>query len=129
MLMVLLFIGLNQVYLLLSQIVLQVGLFSQNLSLTTIQTFYSNLPDLARDNARGFYDEIHNHIRWIYNEDTTYSETNYINNYNRELSLDLSLQAFYIYSISSLVTNTPRINDYIGIPSHSFTTYSRPLIV
>lgn len=95
---------------------------SQSISLTTIQTFYANLPDAARENSRGFYDEIHNHIRWVYNEDSTYSESNYINNYNKEISLDLTLQAFYVYSISSLSASSPIVNDYIGIPSHSFTS-------
>ncbi|UOF80624.1 phage stabilization protein [Caudoviricetes sp.] len=102
---------------------------SQNLSLTTIQTFYSGIPDLARENARGFYDEIHNHIRWVYNDSATYSETNYINNYTKELNLDLALQAFYIYSVSSLASNTPKINDYIGIPGHSLSVLADAIYV
>lgn len=95
---------------------------AQNLSLTTIQTYYNNIPDLAKQNARGFYDEAHNHIRWLFNSDTTYSELNYINNYNKELNFDLSLNAFYPYSISSLAVNSPKICDYIAIPGHALTT-------
>jgi hypothetical protein len=39
---------------------------SQNISLTTIQTFYDNIPTPARENAKGFYDQKTNTVRWIY---------------------------------------------------------------
>ena len=94
---------------------------AQNMSLSTIQTYYNNIPDLAKQNARGFYDEIHNHVRWIFNSDTTYTELNYINNYNRELNLDMTLGSFYPYKISSLAVNTPIVCDYIAIPGHSLS--------
>lgn len=101
----------------------QTGRFTpQNLSLNTIQDFYLTIPELAKKNARGFYDEIHNHIRWIYNDSPSYSETNYLNNYTKELNFDLALNAFYKYSISSLDTASPKICAYVRIPNHSITT-------
>lgn len=102
---------------------------AQNISLTTIQSYYTSIPYLAKANARGFYDEIHNHIRWLYNSDDTYSETNYINNYNKELNLDLTLSSFYVYDISSLETNSPMICDYISIPGHSLSTLADAIYV
>lgn len=92
---------------------------SENISIQTIQTYYTSIPNLAKQNARGFYDSKHNHIRWIYNVDDTYSTSNYINGYNRELNLDLTLKAFYKFKIESLVSNTPRVVDYIDIPNYS----------
>ena len=97
-------------------------LITQNLSLSTIQSKYNVIPDIGKLNARGFFDESHNHVRWLYNDSDTYSETNYINHYTKELNLDLSLQAFYIYTISSLASNSPHISDYINIPGYSLTT-------
>jgi hypothetical protein len=92
---------------------------AESLSLQTIQTLYLNIPDLAKINCKGFYDEKENRVRWLYNDTDTYSTTNYINKYNRELVLDLTLKAFYTNSISSLATNSPWIADYVNIPGYS----------
>ena len=92
---------------------------AQNISLVTIQELFLNIPDLAKNNCRGFYDERENRVRWLYNDTDTYSETNYINSYNRELVLDLTLQAFYTYTIESLDTGSPYISSYIDIPGQS----------
>lgn len=94
----------------------------QNLSFTTIQTLFNDLSDLAKRHAKGFYDESVNHIRWIYNDSNTYSESNYVNSYNVELALDLNLQAFYKYRISSLATNSPFIADFVEIPRFALTS-------
>ena len=95
---------------------------TQNLSLSTIQTFYNDIPDIGKLNARGFFDERKNHVRWIYNDSADYSETNYPSHFTKELSFDLTLQAFYVYTISNLASNSPYISDYIQIPGYSLTT-------
>lgn len=98
------------------------GRFSaQNISLTSIQTLYLDIPELAKNNCKGFYDEKENRVRWLYNDTASYSESNYINKYNRELILDLTLSAFYTHSISSLVSNSPYVCDYVAIPGYSIT--------
>lgn len=95
---------------------------AENLSLTTIQSFYVNtLSDIAKKQARGFFDEKENHIRWLYNGSTGYTETSNVNHYNRQLNLDLTLQAFYKFSISPLATNSPSVVDFVDIPSHAVT--------
>lgn len=95
-----------------------------SISVNTIQTFYNNLSDLAKKHARGIFDDKENHIRWLYNDadTTTYSEVLNINNYTKQLNLDLSLNAFYKFSVSSLATNSPYIADFIVIPPYSSST-------
>jgi len=83
------------------------GLQVQNVSLTTIQSFYDNLPYLAKSEAKGFYDQKENTVRWLYSDDSD-------DEYNKELVLDITLQAFYTNSISS--TNV-FLSDYVEIPN------------
>ena len=99
------------------------GRFSaQSISLTSIQKLYLDIPDLGKNHCKGFYDEKENRVRWMYNDSTTYSTTNYINRYTKELVLDLTLQAWYTNSISSLASNSPAIIDYIEIPGYAVST-------
>jgi hypothetical protein len=58
--------------------------------------------------AKGFYDEEENTVRWLYSSDSD-------DEYNRELILDLSLQAFYT---NSVLKNTTFIADYVEIPNY-----------
>lgn len=102
---------------------------AQNLSLVTIQKFFLNIPDLAKNNCRGFFDEKENRVRWLYNDSETYSETNYINRYNRELILDLTLQAFYPHTIESLTSGSPYVADYIEIPGYSVASIDTNIAV
>jgi len=92
---------------------------ADNISLTTIQTYYNNLSELAKKYTKAFFDEKENKVRWLYNDSETYSETNYPNYYNKELVLDLTLGAFYKNSFSSLATNSPYIAGYIPFPGFS----------
>ena len=92
---------------------------SESLSLQSIQSLYLNIPELGKNNAKGFYDERENRVRYLYNDDTSYSETNYINKYNKELIFDLTLQAWYKNELSDLASNSPYIADYVDIPGYS----------
>jgi len=98
----------------------------ENLSLLSIQTFYNNISDVAKNNARGFYDERENTIRWLYNNSSTYSSTSYVTKFNSELVLDLTLQAFYPQSFSA---NTPYVADYVDIPSYTASTVDEAVYV
>lgn len=102
---------------------------AQNISLASIQSLFLEIPDLAKNNCKGFYDEKENRVRWLYNDTDTYSETNYINKYNRELVLDLTLQAFYTSTISSLDLNSPYICDYVDIPGYSVANIDTDIAV
>jgi hypothetical protein len=89
----------------------------ENISLKTIQKLYLDIPFLGKKHARGFYDEKENRVRFLYNDSADYSETNYVNKYNKELVYDLTLQAFSVFTIGELETNSPYITDYIEIPN------------
>ena len=92
---------------------------SESLSLSSIQTLYLNIPELGKNNAKGFYDERENRVRYLYNDSASYSETNYINSYNKELIFDLTLQAWYKNELSSLSSNSPYVADYADVPGYS----------
>lgn len=95
---------------------------AESVSLKTIQTLYLNIPDIGKNHCKGFYDEKENQVRWLYNDSANYSTTNYINNYNKELIYDLTLQAWYKNTLSSLASNSPYVADYIPIPGYSVTS-------
>jgi hypothetical protein len=101
----------------------QTGRYIPNsLSINTIQTFFNNIPDEGKKFAKGMYDEKENHIRWLYNDASDYSSTNYPSHYTKHLNYDLTLKAFYKFSISSLTTGSPYIVDFFPIPNHALTT-------
>ena len=83
-------------------------LITQNISLTTIQSFYDGLTSLAKEDCKGFYDQKENRVRWLYSEESD-------DEYHKELILDLELQAFYTNSIYCATTF---IADYVEIPSY-----------
>ena len=89
------------------------GLKSENISLTSIQTLYNDIPDIAKEFAKGVLEERENKIRWIYNDEVTYNGES---KYNREIILDLTLGAFYTNTIDS---NTVYIADFIKIPDYA----------
>lgn len=93
---------------------------AQSLSLSTVQSFYSDLSDLTRNTAKGFYDEKENTVRWMYNDTPTYTSSSYVNKYNRELILDLTLQSFYLHSLQ-VSDSLPYIADYVDVPGYTST--------
>lgn len=89
---------------------------AENISLTSIQTFYNDISDISRENVKSYFNEKENKVRWLYNDTPTYGEGNYLNSYNRELVLDLTLGAFYTNTFSELASNSPKISGYISFP-------------
>lgn len=100
---------------------------TQNISLPTIQTLYNDLTDISKNNAKGFFDEKENTVRWMYNDLDNYSEISQVNRYNRELVLDLTLQAFYPQSVDT--TLGPYIADYVDIPSYATSNFQNAVYV
>lgn len=74
------------------------GIFDkQTITETTIQTFYNDISDEAKRYVKSVYDPQTNVIQWLYkSEDIT---QNYL--YDKVLNLDLTLQAFYPWTIST----------------------------
>ena len=102
---------------------------SESISLTTVQSFYNGISNVAIQNAIGMYEEQENRIRWLYNDTEDYATDNYINKYNRELVLDLTLKAFYPNTISPLASGSPFIADYIVLPRFTATDSTEDVIV
>jgi len=106
------------------------GRFSaKSLSLTTIQSLFLDIPTVGKNFCKGFYDEKENRVRWLYNDSDTYTTSNYINKYTKELVLDLTLEAFYLNSFSSLASNSPYIADYIEIPGYAVASEDANVLV
>ena len=102
---------------------------AQNLSLTTIQSLYLDISELGKQYCKGFFDERENRARWLYNDTDTYSTETSINKYNRELVFDITLQSFYTVTLSSLVSNSPYVADYVDIPGYSVSTADTEVVV
>lgn len=83
-----------------------------NITEQTIQQFYNDIPDIGKRYCKAVYDPQTNVIQWLY-QDGVESGRNYV--YNKILNLDLTLQAFYPWTISRINNVTP---DIIGV----FTT-------
>lgn len=84
-----------------------------NISETTIQTFYNNIHESAKRYIKGIFDPATNTIQWLFKTEEV--APNYL--YNRILNLNLTLSAFYPWTISSIdgpfisgVFKTPSIN-------------------
>lgn len=95
------------------------GVFDKpNITEQTIQTFYNNISEDAKRYVKGVYDPQTNVIQWLYKDNTI--TNNYF--YNKILILDLTLQAFYPWTISTSVDHpylvgivtTPVLTGYTG---------------
>lgn len=75
------------------------GVFERtNISETTIQSFYNDLSDNAKRYAKGVYDPATNSVVWIFRNTNTPSS--YF--YDRVLTFDLTLSAFYPWTVSTV---------------------------
>lgn len=101
----------------------------QNVSLTTIQTYYNTIPSLSKRYAKGIYDERSSVVRWLFSDDATQTETNYPNKFNMALNLSVALNAFYVYRIGSIATTGPYVSDLIKIPNYAATVVSTGVVV
>lgn len=92
------------------------GVFEKtNISEQTIQTFYTNsIPDARKPFVKSCYDPATNVIQWLYSDDELIPSYSY----NRILNLDLTLQAFYPWSVD--VTLGPRLTGLFNMPESVF---------
>jgi hypothetical protein len=79
----------------------------ERITRNTIQSFYDAIPPVSRAYARGFYDAYDKKVYWLYNDAGSYDGINFRFKYNRVLVLDVTLEAFYTYTVSDLATNSP----------------------
>lgn len=70
----------------------------QNVTNTTIKSFYAEIPTEAKRQALGVYDIYSKRIRWMYRNNDNFSETTETN----ELILDTQLQCFIPFKVKTL---------------------------
>jgi hypothetical protein len=88
------------------------GAGEQDLSTSTIQTFWDNIPEASKQKVTAVYDEVNKTIYWAW-PDAGEAVESKVNNF---LILDLALQAFYPWTISDEATNTDCI---VGLAFYS----------
>lgn len=89
---------------------------AENITIKTIQSYYNTFSSVAVDDAIGFYEEKENRVRWMFYH--TCEVDGVLVEYDRELILDLTLEAFFPHSITPLSSSSPHITDYVKIPNY-----------
>lgn len=96
-----------------------------NISELTIQSFYTeDIPEDAKPYVKGIYDPATNTIHWLFRDSTVTG--NY--QYNRILNYDITLQAFYPWTLGDSdpklvgAFTTPRLND-VGNSTKTFAKF------
>lgn len=102
---------------------------AQNLSESTIQSFYLNIPSLGKLYCTSTYDPASKKVRWLYNDTDSYNGTTLRYKYNKELVFDLVLQAFYVHSIGELDTDTPFVGGYLPVTSFLYADVTENVVV
>lgn len=87
-----------------------------NITEKSIQTLYNSINQTAKSTAIGSFDPVNRRVTWMYNDQPDYTGTTFRNRYNRELVLDLVLEAFYKNSISAHSEPSPYIAGYLETP-------------
>lgn len=72
----------------------------QNLSLTTIQSFFNTIPDRSKVHAKGVFNPLTQIVQWLYRS-VEASSIDEDFEFDRILNLDIVTQAFYPWQISS----------------------------
>tara|TARA_R110000787_G_scaffold193899_2_gene305432 strand:+ start:14317 stop:16500 length:2184 start_codon:yes stop_codon:yes gene_type:complete len=92
-------------------------LTAQNLTESTIQTFYNNITSIGKLYAKGNYDAASRKVSWLYNDSVSYNGSGQNNYYIKELVFDTVLQAFYPNTIQEQTTDSPFIAGYMSTTS------------
>lgn len=74
----------------------------QNLSIGTIQSYIDAIDGNAKDNCHGVYDRTNKRIHWFFPNNSE----SLVNKKNRVLTLDITLQAFYPWTVADSTSNT-----------------------
>jgi len=96
---------------------------ANNLTTTSIQTYYDKIASLSKKFAIGIYDSYLRQVRWLYNNQIDASTK------SMELILDLNLGAFYPAQIPPLTgSQYPRVMGVLRAPPYQLVTKNRELI-
>jgi len=97
---------------------------AQNITETTIQTFYDDIPDKAKPFSQGIYDDKARSVRWLYSDDSSFDGLTNTWRNTRELVYNLVLDAWYPNTISPLASSTPYVMGAVNVPRLSLNTVS-----
>jgi hypothetical protein len=100
----------------------------QNLSETTIQTFFNDIPYQNKKFVWGNYDPFSRKVSWAFSNLTTFDGSNQAYRYNRLLELDLVLQAWSVSSVENLATNSPYITGFVQTVSAVSNAYELEVV-
>ena len=89
---------------------------AKNISEGTVQSLFTSLPKASKEYATGHYDAINRQVSWLYSASLDYDGVNYKFNYDTELVLDTTLEAFSKNTISTLTGSTPYVAGYLTTP-------------
>lgn len=87
-----------------------------SISVSTIQSFYQDIPTLSKEKATAIYDNITKKVRWVINYTNLLSE----NNITKELVFDTALGAFSVNRIYNLAPNI--VNVYSLFQTSPYST-------
>jgi len=79
---------------------------AQNITETTIQTFFNDIPTVAKQFVKGRFDPVNRKITWLYCDSDSCDGVLFQNKYNKELVYDTVLQAFYVHEIGDATDGT-----------------------
>lgn len=97
------------------------NLEATNITETTIQKGYLDVPTISKIYSVGHYDSINKKVSWLYNDRPAYDGVSYRFWYTKELIFDTVLKAFYKYEISE---KNPDVGPWVSgyIPSSAVST-------
>jgi len=104
-------------------------LAAQNITETTIQTLYTEIPSVGRSNAVSRYDSDSRKVSWLYNDSEDYDGIRQKHKYNKELVLDLTLGAFSTNTFGTLETDSSYIAGYLPTGGFSVIKDQQPVTV
>jgi hypothetical protein len=81
---------------------------NDNIAEQTIQSFYNEIPEECKKNAKATYDPKTNVVQWLYSMDTDTPRV-----YTHILNFDVTLQAFYPWQFSTFETGSPQVRGVV----------------
>jgi hypothetical protein len=96
-----------------------------SLTETTIQEYFINIDAEAKQNAVGAYDSANKVITWLYRNNTDGDNTEYK---NKVLNFNLTLKAFYPWTISDLASSSPYLVSLFSTPALNNLTVTSNVI-
>jgi hypothetical protein len=96
---------------------------AQNITETTIQGFLDAIPSLNKTFVQGSYDPAAKKVVWLFNDTAGFDGVTEPYKYNRKLTLDLVLSAFYPATFGSLGDGFPYVAGLFVTPETVKTDY------